>query len=62
MHSDKSSPTPVPPAAPHRVSLSPYVNEQFPNWEDLLAAPARDTHLAVENRRRDAATIHGQAM
>jgi predicted DNA-binding transcriptional regulator AlpA len=39
MHSEESSP--VPPAVPrasYRVSLSPYVNEQFPNWEELLSA------------------------
>ena len=39
MNSDESSPVqPASPAASHRVSLSPYVNEQFPNWEDLLSA------------------------
>ena len=39
MNSDKSSPiTPAPPGASHRVSLSPYVNEQFPNWEEMLSA------------------------
>jgi predicted DNA-binding transcriptional regulator AlpA len=39
MNSDKSSPiTPAPPAASHRVSLSPYVNEQFPIWEEMLSA------------------------
>src|SRR5260221_14627052 len=29
---------PATPAAADRVSLSPYVNEQFPNWEELLSA------------------------
>lgn len=39
MNSDKSSPVqPAPLAASYRVSLSPYVNEQFPNWEELLSA------------------------
>jgi predicted DNA-binding transcriptional regulator AlpA len=28
----------VAPAASSRVSLSPYVNERFPNWEELLSA------------------------
>jgi hypothetical protein len=39
MKSDESSPvTPAPPAASHRVSLSPDVNEQLPNWEELFAS------------------------
>src|SRR6202035_1153594 len=39
MNPDESSAiAPAPPAASHRVSLSPYVNEQFPNWEELLSA------------------------
>src|ERR1700693_2521204 len=39
MNSDESSPVhPASPAASYRVSLSPYVNEQFPNWEELLSA------------------------
>src|ERR1700733_3457428 len=39
MNSDKTSPVqPASPAASHRVSLSPYVNEQLPNWEELLSA------------------------
>ncbi len=39
MNSAESSPVlPAPPAASHRVSLSPYVNERFPNWEELLSA------------------------
>lgn len=39
MNSDKPLPvTPAAPAAPRRVSLSPYVNERFPNWEELLSA------------------------
>jgi predicted DNA-binding transcriptional regulator AlpA len=39
MNSDESSPVQPPsPAASHRVSLSPYVNEPFPNWEELLSA------------------------
>jgi predicted DNA-binding transcriptional regulator AlpA len=39
MNSDKSSPVqPVSPSASHRVSLSPYVNEPLPNWEELLSA------------------------
>jgi hypothetical protein len=63
MNSDKSSPiTPAPPAGPRCFSLSPYFTEQFPDREDLLAAPARDTHLAVMIRRRIAVTNHGQAM
>src|SRR5258708_29219300 len=37
MNSD-SSVQPASPAASYRVSLSPYVNEQFPNWEELLSA------------------------
>jgi predicted DNA-binding transcriptional regulator AlpA len=35
MHSEEFSPVP---GAPYRVSLSPFVNEQFPNWEELLSA------------------------
>src|SRR5271157_5772918 len=35
---ESSTVTPAPPAASHRVSLSPYVNEQLPNWEELFAA------------------------
>ena len=39
MHSEESSPLqPASPVASHRVSLSPYVNEQFPNWEEILSA------------------------
>lgn len=39
MKPDESSPVmPAPPAASHRVSLSPDVNEQLPNWEELFAA------------------------
>jgi predicted DNA-binding transcriptional regulator AlpA len=39
MNSEQSSPVqPAPLAASHRVSLSPYVNERFPNWEELLSA------------------------
>src|SRR3984885_9806933 len=39
MNSDESSPLQLAsPPAPHRVSLSPYVNEQFPSWEELLSA------------------------
>jgi predicted DNA-binding transcriptional regulator AlpA len=39
MHSDKSPPIqPAPLAASHHVSLSPYINEPLPNWEDLLSA------------------------
>jgi len=41
MNSDESSPVAQPastPAASHRVSLSPYVNEPLPNWEELLSA------------------------
>jgi predicted DNA-binding transcriptional regulator AlpA len=39
MNSDESSPVQLAsPAASCRVSLSPYVNEQFPNWEELLSA------------------------
>jgi predicted DNA-binding transcriptional regulator AlpA len=26
------------PAAPYRVSLSPFVNERLPNWEEILSA------------------------
>src|SRR5579864_4160154 len=37
MKTDGSSPvTPAPPAASHRVRLSPYVNEQLPNWEEFF--------------------------
>src|ERR1700727_4082349 len=40
MNSEESSPVPQPVSrvASHRVSLSPYVNEKFPNWEELLSA------------------------
>jgi predicted DNA-binding transcriptional regulator AlpA len=39
MNSDKYSPISPPRlGASHRVSLSPYVNEQFPNWEEMLSA------------------------
>jgi predicted DNA-binding transcriptional regulator AlpA len=40
MNSDESSPVvePASPVASHRVSLSPYVNEPLPNWEELLSA------------------------
>ena len=39
MNSDESSPVQLAlPAAACPVSLSPYVNEQFPNWEELLTA------------------------
>jgi predicted DNA-binding transcriptional regulator AlpA len=39
MNSDESSPVqPASPAASCRISLSRYVNEQFPNWEELLSA------------------------
>jgi predicted DNA-binding transcriptional regulator AlpA len=39
MNPDESSPAqPASLTAPHRVTLSPYVNEQFPNWEELLSA------------------------
>src|ERR1700729_412657 len=39
MNSEESSPIqPAPLAASYRVSLSPYVNEQLPNWEELLSA------------------------
>jgi predicted DNA-binding transcriptional regulator AlpA len=39
MNSDKSSPVqPAQSVASHRVSFSPYVNEHFPNWEELLSA------------------------
>ena len=39
MNSDESSPLqPALPVASHRVSLSPYVNEPLPNWEELLSA------------------------
>ena len=34
----EDSPTPVIPAAADRVRLSPFVNERFPNWEELLSA------------------------
>src|SRR5260221_8357278 len=37
MNSD-SSVQPARLAASYRVSLSPYVNEQLPNWEELLSA------------------------
>src|ERR1700688_4918642 len=37
MNSD-SPVQPASPAASCRVSLSPYVNEQFTNWEELLSA------------------------
>ena len=39
MNSDESAPVqPALPVASHRVSLSPYVNEPLPNWEELLSA------------------------
>src|ERR1700724_2137524 len=39
MNSDESAHMqPASPSASHRVSLSPYVNEQLPNWEELLSA------------------------
>ncbi len=39
MNSDDSAPVqPASPVASHRVSISRYVNEQFPNWEELLSA------------------------
>jgi predicted DNA-binding transcriptional regulator AlpA len=39
MNSDESLPVqPASPAASYRVSLSPYVNERFPNWEELLSS------------------------
>jgi predicted DNA-binding transcriptional regulator AlpA len=39
MNSDESLPVqPASAAASHRVSLSPYVNERLPNWEELLSA------------------------
>jgi hypothetical protein len=34
----EESPTPATPAATDRVSLSPFVNEPFPNWEAILSA------------------------
>ena len=37
MNSEESS-TPVIPATADRVRLSPYVNERFPNWEEILSA------------------------
>src|SRR6266404_1336033 len=39
MNPEESSPAqPASSAASHRVSLSPYVNERLPNWEELLSA------------------------
>jgi predicted DNA-binding transcriptional regulator AlpA len=39
MNSEKSFfVQPASPVASHRVSLSPYVNERLPNWEELLSA------------------------
>jgi predicted DNA-binding transcriptional regulator AlpA len=39
MSPKESSPVmPASPAASGRISLSPYVNEQFPNWGELLSA------------------------
>jgi predicted DNA-binding transcriptional regulator AlpA len=39
MNSEESSPVrPESPAASNRVSLSPYVNEKLPDWEELLSA------------------------
>src|ERR1700723_378847 len=39
MNSEESTPIrPAPLAASYRISLSPYVNEQLPNWEELLSA------------------------
>src|ERR1700721_4221751 len=40
MNPDESSPVAqrASPAASHRVSLSRYVNEPSPNWEELLSA------------------------
>jgi predicted DNA-binding transcriptional regulator AlpA len=39
MKSEESSPVkPASPASSQRVSLSPYINERLPNWEELLSA------------------------
>ena len=39
MNSDESSTVqPARPATSHRVSLSPYVNEQLPKWEELVSS------------------------
>jgi predicted DNA-binding transcriptional regulator AlpA len=39
MNSDESANMqPAAPVASHRVSISRYVNEQFPNWDELLSA------------------------
>ena len=39
MKPDESSPVaPAPLTASHRVSLSPNVSEQLPNWEELFSA------------------------
>src|ERR1700733_1550169 len=39
MNSEQSSPVlPASSVASHRVSLSPFVNEPLPNWEELLSA------------------------
>src|ERR1700691_210730 len=39
MNSDESAHMqPASPVASHRVSISRYVNEQFPNWKELLSA------------------------
>jgi hypothetical protein len=39
MKPDETSPvTPAAPASSRRVSLSPYVNGEFPNWEELFSA------------------------
>jgi hypothetical protein len=50
MKPNETSPvTPAAPASSHHVGLSPYVNEEFPNWEELLSAhnvaqPTRRPH------------------
>jgi hypothetical protein len=61
MNSDESSPViqPASPAASHRVSLSPYVNEPLPNWEELLSA--RDVaRLALLGRLPRKQRYHGR--
>ena|ERR1700727_2618036 len=49
MNSEESSPVPQPVSrvASHCISLSPYVNEPLPNWEELLS-----THDVARLTRR----------
>jgi len=48
---------PAPPAAPLRVSISPYVNEPLPNWEEILTA-----HDVARLTRRPHCVLLGMMM